>query len=169
MSEPNDINQDDGSSKSRKHKAKHDPKRLGRLATLAFMGMSFLGGFIGGGEVQRIRTPPLPPPPTIVFLVQAPQEIRNLSEDVRSILKRAADKKISVEDAVVEISAAFKITLSNIGAVEQLRRIVQRAVDTATDESIQEQGEAAIKVLESMSKSAPSPLPTATIVFPSRR
>src|SRR5215212_8681256 len=102
MTEPDDKPGYDAPMTSKK-----DAQRLGKGGVLAFAGMSFLAGFIGGREIPKAGPLP-PPPPAVVFVVQTQQEIQNLSEIVRSILKNAADKKISVEQAVVQISAAFR-------------------------------------------------------------
>ena len=143
---------------------RRNQKRLGRLATLGFVGMSFLAGFIGGREIPKPSPPPVPAP--IVYVVPAQQEIQHLSETVRSILKNAADKKITVEQAVTLIAAAFRVTLSNIIVVEKIRALVQRLVDTATNPDIEEATVAALKAYGEMSKPPPSPVPTATIVVP---
>lgn len=139
-------------------------ERLGKLGVWAFIGMSFFAGFIGGREIPKSVTPQSSPPP-IIYVVDDKQDFQDLYETVRDILKSAADKKISVEQAVMQLSAALRITLSNIAVVDEIRPIVQRLVDTATNPDIDKATAEALKLRRAMSKPVPSPIPTATIVI----
>ena len=87
-----------------------------------------------------------------------------MSDDLRDILKKVADKRIRAEDAVAQIYGDLK--LSNIGSLEEIRRLVQEVVTLGTDENIKKVVKELLKIYQLVYKPSPSPIPTATIVFP---
>ena len=148
-------------------KSKPEPKRLGTLATMIFIGLSGLfGGFIAG---ERYPPPqPLPSRPTMTF-VDSRRETRNLADSLRHTLKMAADRDITEDEAVDQIADSLGVRPSNTSMAEQIRRIVRGVIGLATNDSVQEGLDAVIKLLEQMSKPSPSPKPTSTIVFPQNK
>lgn len=142
--------------------------RAGKLVTWTFLVASYLGGAITGIQVQRWQTPAPPPPAEVVIYSGHPEATRNLSKEVREILRKVADKKISAEEAARQIGAAFKITMDNVDAWETIRGIAGRAAFAASNDKIEDLAEAALEVFKSLHKPPASPEPTADIVFPGR-
>jgi hypothetical protein len=149
-----------------KPKSERNQKRLGILATFLFGVASFFGGFMVGERYPKTQSPQSPPP--AIFIVQSQGETRNLSEKLRNILKRAADKLVSVEEAVIQILETLQISISDVELARKIRRIVEIVIETGTDEAVQDGLNSLIDLLKLMAKPSPSPMPTPTIVFPSK-
>ena len=157
----------DKPSENKNSKPKPEPKRLGALATMIFIGLSGLfGGFIIGERYPQPQPPPSRPP---ITFVDSRRETQNLADRLRQTLKMAADKVITEDEAVDQIADSLGVRPSNTSLTEQIRRIVQKVIGLATNDSVQEGLDAVIKLLEQMSKPSPSPRPTSTIVFPQNK
>jgi hypothetical protein len=112
--------------------------------------------------------PPPPPPPAVVVLPsqQARQEARNITEELKRILKDIADDRISVEEAAKEVIKIIQSIMPTDEALnERIKQILQKAKDKGTQRAWAEALDEILQLIRFTlgGNTTPTPTPTPTV------
>lgn len=107
---------------------------------------------------------PPPPPPAAVVVLPARQEARNITEELKRILKDIADDRISVEEAAKEVIKIIQSIMPTDEALnERIKQILQKAKDKGTQRAWAEALDEILQLIRFTLGGNTTPTPTPTV------
>jgi hypothetical protein len=155
------IKHDSKSDPNIKHNSKWEPKRLLAVGAMVMA----LSGFFGSTLGTRFSGNPPRVPTQIVVINNYPNsaERRDATAELIPILKRLANKQITLDVAIAEIGRVLPIRQLGGEFIEKIKPILIRIIGTSSDKKINEGVDAIAKAFEESSKALPTPLPESPI------
>lgn len=147
-----------------KHYSRWNLKRLVAASAMIFSLSGFLGGGLGA-YISRQRSTGSPSISRVVVINNYPDrtESRDITAELIPILKRLANKQITLETAITEIHKIVPTKAQGNEFIEDIKPILIGIVGVTSDEDFQKAVEAIAEALAKASESLPTPIPCSTI------